>query len=197
MAKTNKGIREVDDYLDDMTRWQDEARRLRRVLLGCGLTEALKWRKPCYTHEGDNIAIVQPMKNFLALMFFKGALLDDPKGLLQSQGENTRSALRLCFTSPSEVTKLRADIQGFVRKAIEVEAAGLKVAKPKRLVLAAELQARLDGDPKLRAAFEALTPGRQRGYNLHISGAKQSKTRAARVEKQVARILAGKGLRDR
>lgn len=187
----------LDEFFDSLENWGAEAKKLRTILRRCPLEEVLKWRKPCYAHKGDNIAIIQPFKNFLALLFFKGALLDDPDGLLESQGKNTRSALRLCFTSVKEVSASRAAIEAFVAQAIEVERQGLTVDAPSELVLADELRARLDRNKKLKAAFEALTPGRQREYNLFISGAKQAKTRAARVEKHVERILAGKGLRDR
>lgn len=188
--------KKVDAYISRSKQWPDEMRALRTLLLGAGLDEAIKWGKPCYSHEGANIAIMQEMKNFLALMFFKGALLDDPQGLLQSQGENSRSALRLCFTSAADVERLAGPIADFVDQAVAAEAAGLEVAPAPELRLAAELQARLDRDAKLRAAFEALTPGRRREYNLHISDAKQAKTREARVDKCAPRILAGKGLRD-
>lgn len=187
----------TDAFFKTGKTWHREAKQLRSILADTGLDEELKWGKPCYTHGGSNIAILQRMNDFLALMFFKGALLSDPKGLLREQGKNTRSAKRLCFTSVAEVKKSEKAIRSFVRKAIEVETKGLKVAKPKKLVLADELQAALDDDPKLKKAFESLTPGRQREYNLHVSGAKQSATRARRVEKHVARILAGKGMRDR
>jgi len=170
--------------------------RLRAILLDCGLHEALKWGKPCYTHGGVNIAILQKMNAFLALMFFKGALLDDPKGLLEEQGENSRSARRLCFTDVRQVARMDASVRSFVGKAIAVEEAGLELPKRPDLVLVDELRARLDRDPALKAAFEKLTPGRQREYNLQVSSAKQSKTRVQRVEQQVPRILAGKGLRD-
>lgn len=186
----------VDDFLACTTSWSDEVEALRAVLKDCGLDESIKWGKPTYGHQGDNIAIIQPFKRFLALLFFKGALLDDPDGLLQSQGPNTRAALRLQFTSVDDVAERDAAIRAFVRQAIAVEAAGLTVPKVE-VVLAQELRDRLDADPALERAFEGLTPGRQREYNLFISGAKQSKTRAARVEKHVDRILAGKGLRDR
>lgn len=187
---------EVDAYFANAKRWVEESKQLRRILLGCDVEEALKWGKPCYVHDGNNIAIMQKMKGFLALMFFKGALLKDPDGLLREQGENSQSARRLCFTDVSQVRKMEAAVKDFVRRAIEVERAGLKVPR-KTMVLAEELQARLDDDPALAAAFTALTPGRQREYNLYISGAKQSKTRAARVDKHIPRILAGRGLRDR
>ena len=185
----------VDAYFANATRWVEESEALREILLGCDVQEALKWGKPCYAHAGKNIAVIQKMKNFLALLFFKGALLEDEHGLLEAQGENTRSARRLCFTDVKEVRKKKAAVRKFVRRAIEVEKAGLQVPK-KKVVLAEELQARLKDDPGLKAAFEALTPGRQREYNLYFSGAKQSKTRAARVEKWVPSIRAGKGMRD-
>ena len=185
----------IDAYLRRSTRWRQETVELRAILLGCQLDEALKWGKPCSTADGKNIAIIQPMKAFLALMFFKGALLDDPKGLLEAQGPNSRSARRLRFASAREVQRLKAAIQGLVRQAIEVEHSGRVVPK-EELVLAPELAERLAGDPELATAFGALTAGRRREYNLHICSAKQPKTRAARVQKHRAAILAGKGLRD-
>ncbi len=187
----------VDAYIARSERWPQEMTRLRDVLLGCGLTEELKWGKPCYAHGGANIAIIQEMKDFLALMFFKGALMEDPEGILEEQGPNSRSALRIRFTSPADVERLAGTLPDYVAEAIRVEEAGLEVGPAPDLALAEELQQRLDGDPDLAAAFEALTPGRQREYNLHISEAKQSSTRAARVEKHVDRIREGKGLRDR
>lgn len=188
---------EVDAYLAKLERWREECARLREVLVDCGLEESLKWRKPCYGHEGSNVAILQPMKRFVALMFFKGALLDDPEGVLQEQGKNTRSARRLCFTDVAEVDAMEDTLRGLVASAVHVEEAGLELPERPALELVPELRERLEADPKLAAAFEALTPGRQRGYNLHIGGAKQSATRARRVEKHVPRILAGKGLHDR
>ncbi len=171
--------------------------RLREVLLGCGLTEEIKWGKPCYTASGKNIAIIQRMNDFLALMFFKGSLLPDDKGVLKKQGANSRVARRMEFTSVQEVTKRARTIKAYVRQAIDIEEAGLKVPKvTKKLVYVDELRDRISRDPALKAAFKALTPGRQREYNFYFSGAKQPKTRAARVEKLVPKILAGKGLRD-
>lgn len=187
---------DVDTYFARARPWREEATQLRSILRATPLDEALKWGKPCYGAEGKNIAIMQPMKGFLALMFFKGALLKDPQGLLQEQGENTRSALRLCFTSVDQVRDMQAVIQDFVRQAIEVERAGLTVEKSSELVLVDELQAQLDGNPTLRAAFQALTPGRQRAYNIYFAGAKRAQTRADRVAKCVPAILAGRGLRD-
>ncbi len=188
---------EVDATIARSRQWAEEMTELRAVLLGCGLTEELKWGKPCYAREGRNIAIVQEMKDFLALMFFKGALLGDPAGVLEDQGPNSRSARRLRFTSVGDVTRLAGTVAEYVEEAVQVEAAGLEVGPPPELVLVDELRHRLDSDPALQVAFAALTPGRQREYNLHVAAAKQASTRAARVEKNVERIMAGKGLRDR
>lgn len=188
---------EVDDYIQRSDNWPAEMAALRPTLLACGLTEEIKWGKPCYSVDDGKILILQEMKRFLAVMFFKGALLDDHAGVLQSQGPNTRSALRICLTSVDDVTELTETIKDYIGQAIAVEEAGLEVGPAPEPTLVEELQDRLDADPALKAAFEGLTPGRQREYNLHISGAKQSKTRAARVEKFVPKILQGKGFRDR
>jgi uncharacterized protein YdeI (YjbR/CyaY-like superfamily) len=185
----------VDAYIARSTKWPEEIRKLRAILLRCGLTEELKWGKPCYANEGRNIAIVQEMNDFLALMFFKGALLHDAEGVLEEQGPNSHSARRIRFTSVGDVGRLAEAVRGCVREAIRVEDAGLEVAPPP-VVLVEELQSRLDRDPALKAAFEALTPGRQREYHLQVSSAKQASTREARVEKHVQRIMEGKGLRD-
>ncbi len=187
----------VDAYIKRSEKWPAEMSDLRAILLGCGLTEDIKWGKPCFGHEGKNIAIIQEMNDFLALMFFKGALLSDPGGLLKSQGPNSRSALRLQFYSVGDVARLAGSVKDLVDEAIRVEESGLELGPAPELVLVDELQDRLDEDPELRAAFAALTPGRRREYNLHISGAKQTKTRRERVEKYVPMILDGKGLRDR
>ncbi len=188
---------EVDAYIARSSQWPEEMGALRPILLAAGLTEEIKWAKPCYSHGAKNIVIMQEMKDFLALMFFKGALLDDPAGVLEEQGPNSRSALRMRFTSVDDVTRLADVVTAYVEEAVDVEEAGLEVGPAPELVLAAELQHRLDLDPELDAAFSALTPGRQREYNLHISEAKQAKTREDRVEKYAPKILDGKGLRDR
>jgi uncharacterized protein YdeI (YjbR/CyaY-like superfamily) len=188
---------DVDAYLEQSEQWPDEIAQLRPVLLRSGLTEEIKWGKPCYTHDGRNIAILQEMKGFLALMFFKGALLSDPDGVLEEQGSNTRSARRIRFRSTDDVLRLAPTVEAYLHEAIAVEEAGLEVGPGPELVLVEELQQRLDQDPELAQAFSSLTPGRQREYHLHVAGAKQSTTRSARVDKHVARILAGKGLRDR
>jgi uncharacterized protein YdeI (YjbR/CyaY-like superfamily) len=186
----------VDAYFAALKRWHEESVLLRATLLECDVDELLKWRKPCYASGGNNLAIIQPMKGFLALLFFKGALIKDPAGVLERQGENSESSRRLCFTDVRQVARMKATVKRFVRQAIEIEKSGQSVPK-KKLVLADELQLRLDTDPAFKAAFDQLTPGRRREYNLFVCGAKQSKTRTARVDKHVARILAGKGLRDR
>ncbi len=188
---------DVDDYIEQSDQWPEEMAELRPVLLGAGLTESLKWRKPCYSHDGKNIAIVQEMKDFLSLMFFKGALLEDPHGVLEDQGPNSRSARRIVFRSVEDVRTRTEIVAAYLTEAIDVEEAGLQVDAPPALDLVDELEQRLDADPALRAAFESLTPGRQREYNLYFAGAKQSTTRAARVEKYAPKILAGKGFRDR
>lgn len=187
---------EVDAYIAQSQQWPEEMTALRPILLGCGLTEELKWGKPCYTQDGRNIVILQEMKEFLALMFFKGVLLHDPDGVLEDQGPNSRSARRIRFTSPDDVARLADTVEEHVKQAVAAEESGLEVGPAPELVLVEELQERLDRDPALAAAFAALTPGRRREYNLHCSNAKQSKTRAARVDRHVSRILDGKGLRD-
>ena len=187
----------VDACIRRSDMWPEEMAGLRPILLGCGLTEKIKWRNPCYSHEGKNIVILQEMKEFLALMFFKGVLLKDPEGVLEEQGPNSRSARRIPFTSVEDVARLAGTVKAYIDEAIEVEKAGLKVGPAPELLLVPELQGPLDKDPSLKAAFEALTPGRRREYNLYFSGAKQEKTRAARVERYVQKILDGKGFRDK
>lgn len=196
MTKKNPS---VDAFIARTSQWQGETKKLRTILLGCGLDEALKWGKPCYTHEEHNLAIIQGFKGCCAVMFFKGALLKDPDGHLIRQGTNSQAAMRLEFTSVKQVDAMAPVLRAFVKQAMRVEDAGLQVDfKAKHeLQLPDELTQRLQRDPKLAAAFHALTPGRQRAYVLHFTAAKQSKTRAARIEKHVARIRAGKGLNDR
>jgi uncharacterized protein YdeI (YjbR/CyaY-like superfamily) len=193
-AATDPG---VDAYIARSERWPAEMAALRTVLLGCGLAEQVKWGKPCYAHEGRNIAIVQEMTGVLALMFFKGALMDDPEGVLEDQGPNSRSARRMTFTSVDEVTGRAQVVAAYVDRAIEVERSGRTAGPAPEPDLAPELRDRLDADAELREAFAALTPGRRREYAMHVAGAKQSRTRAERVERCVPRILEGKGLRDR
>lgn len=186
----------VEAFIGRQDQWGEEMTALQPILLECGLTPEIKWGKPCYSHEGRNIANFQPMKGFLSLMFFKGALLDDPAGLLRSQGENSRSALRLEFTSVDEVTDRADVVRDLVAEAIEVEDKGLTVEPAPERELCGELADRLEADPELRAAFEGLTPGRRREYDLYISDAKKAETREARIDKCAPKILAGKGFRD-
>lgn len=187
----------VDAFVSRAKAWRGEMEKLRSILRDCGLEEELKWGKPCFASEGKNVAIIQPFKEHCSLMFFKGALLEDTHGLLREQGENTQSAMRLEFTSEAQIKK--AVLTSYVKQAIAVEQAGLKVDfKAKReLELPAELTQMLEKDRKLAKAFQALTPGRQRGYVMHFAGAKQAQTRIARIEKCVPKILAGLGINDR
>jgi uncharacterized protein YdeI (YjbR/CyaY-like superfamily) len=186
----------VDAYMKRSTKWPEEMSAVRAILLDCGLTEEMKWGKPCYSHEGVNIVIIQEMKAFLSLMFFKGALLSDPQHVLVEQGPNSRSARRMEFTSVGDITRARKVIRAYVKEALRVEADGLQLDPRPKLVLVEELQQRLQRDNRLKTAFEALTPGRQREYNLHFAAAKQSSTRLARIDKFAGKILSGKGFRD-
>lgn len=192
-----KAYRDVDAYLAEADLWPDEITALRPILVGCGLTEEIKWGKPCYTHDGRNIVIVQEMKAFLSLMFFKGTLLDDPAGVLEPQGEHTRSALRMTFRSVADVTSRAGTIEDLVAAAIDVEDAGIVVAPAPEPDLAAELRERIATDPAFRTGFASLTPGRRRDYHLYVAAAKQEATRRRRVDTIAPRVIAGKGLRDR
>ncbi|TWT90340.1 hypothetical protein Mal64_07280 [Pseudobythopirellula maris] len=195
MSKTNP---QVDAYFKSLKHWRDELEELRAIALDRDLTEELKWRSPCYTVEGKNVAILGGFKEFCTISFFKGALLKDHKGLLDKPGKNSRAARLIRFTSVGEIVRLRPAIEACLREAIAAERAGLKVEVDQgaALELPAELVARFDESPALRTAFEALTPGRQRGYAMHFAAAKQSKTRTARIEKYEPRILQGKGFHD-
>jgi uncharacterized protein YdeI (YjbR/CyaY-like superfamily) len=189
----------VDEYAAGLERWRDEFAALRTILSDTELTEAFKWYKPCYTHAGKNIVIFQPFNDVCALMFFKGALLDDPKALLREQGENSRSSLRLEFRSVADVTSMKSALRDLVADAIRVQQARLRVKKPAPPThrdYPNELAALMEADPAFRDAFERLTPGRQRGYLLHFNGAKQSATRAARIERVQDRIMEGFGMHD-
>jgi uncharacterized protein YdeI (YjbR/CyaY-like superfamily) len=199
MTPENARSTSIDDLIERAPRWQEEMRELRRILLECDLSEELKWGKPCYAGGGGNIVIMQPFKAHLSLMFFKGALLDDPEGILRSQGENTRSAMRIEFTSPEQVAELEATLKAYVEEAIAVEKAGLAVPKQKvaEYEMPEELEERLREDDEYRAAFEALTPGRQRSYLLHVSAAKRAETRERRVEACRSKVLEGKRFNER
>jgi uncharacterized protein YdeI (YjbR/CyaY-like superfamily) len=186
----------VEAYLSRVKSWRSEIETLRTILLDCGLDEDLKWGKLCFSYEGSNVAIIQPFKEHCSLMYFKGVLLKDTHGLLRSQGQNTQSAMRLEFTHEAPVTK--ALVKSYTNQAIAAEKSGVKVEfKAKNeLELPEELSLVLKKDRKLAKAFGSLTPGRQRAYVLYFAGAKQSKTRTARIEKCIPKILAGMGMND-
>ncbi|MDX1641237.1 MAG: YdeI/OmpD-associated family protein [Balneolaceae bacterium] len=189
---------EVDKFLNRADNWQQEMEHLRQICLDCGLNETLKWKQPCYTFQENNIAIIQPFKKTCALMFFKGMLLKDPEGILEKPGKNSRIARRFSFSTLEEIIEMEPIIKSFIHEAIDVEKKGLKVPEKKKKEpdYPEEFQQKLDENPALKEAFDALTPGRQRGYLFHFSGAKQSKTRMRRVEKYIPKILDGKGLHE-
>lgn len=188
----------VDAFLTRTQTWREELETLRRILLDCQLTEDLKWGKPCYTFQDSNIVLMVPFKEYCALLFTKGALLKDANGILVTPTENTQAARQIRFTSLQEIVDLQPVLKAYVQEAIEVEKAGLKVTfkKSSEFPVPEEFTNKLDENPALKTAFDALTPGRQRGYLLYFSSAKQSKTREARIEKCVPQILDGKGLDD-
>jgi len=179
-------------------KWQKEADKLRKIALDCGLIEELKWGKPCFTYKRKNVAIIIPLKNACALSFFKGALLKDPKHILQKIGQQ-QAGRWIKFTSLKQITAEQSALSKYIYEAIKVEESGKKVRlkKASEYAVPAELQAKLNAAPELRAAFEALTPGRRKSYIFHVSGAKQSKTRATRAERCVPIILSGRGFNER
>jgi uncharacterized protein YdeI (YjbR/CyaY-like superfamily) len=189
----------VDEFLRKEKRWQEEFKQLRQIILDCQLTEELKWGQPCYTSEGRNVVLIHGFKEYCAILFVKGALLKDAKGILVQQTENVQAGRQIRFTSVQAIAGMRTTLKAYVHEAIEVEKSGLKVERKKtaEFKVPEEFQAKLDGIPALKTAFEALTQGRQRAYLLYFSGAKQPKTRESRVEKCVAQILNGKGLDGR
>ena len=179
-------------------KWNAELAALRAVLCACPVTEDFKWRSPCYTFEGGNVAAVWGLKDVCAVAFFKGVLLKDPEGILSAPGGNSRAMRVVRFCSTADIESRRAALKDYIHEAIELERAGARVDLPKDdLDYPEELVRRLAEDPVFQAAFAALTPGRQRGYLLHISQAKQSKTRSARIDTHRPRILDGKGMHDR
>jgi uncharacterized protein YdeI (YjbR/CyaY-like superfamily) len=188
----------VDGWLRKTTKWQKESEELRRIVLSAPLQEDVKWRFPCYTLGGSNIVLIHVFKEYCAILFFKGALLKDRKHILVKPGENTQSSRQIRFTSVQQILEMEPVIKAYIREAIEVEKAGLKVdlKKTAEFAIPEEFQKKLDELPALKKAFTALTPGRQRGYLLYFAAAKQPKTREARVEKSRQRILDGKGLDD-
>ena len=187
----------VDTYIGKATQWRKEMEYLRTILLDCGLTEELKWGKPCYAYLHSNIVVIQAFKEYCALLFFKGVLLKDPDGILVKTGVNTRVGRQARFTNVRDIVKLEPVLKACIYEAIEVEKAGLKVnLKTKKEPVPEEFQKKLNKTPALKTAFNALTPGRQRAYIIYFSAPKQSKTRESRIEKCMKQILSGKGLND-
>jgi len=188
----------VDFYFNKTTKWQEEYERLRMIILDCQLTEELKWGCPCYTFQEKNIVLIHGFKEYCALLFFKGVLLNDANGILIQQTENVQVARQMRFTNLREIIDMESILKTYIYEAIEVEKAGLNVELKKvtEFTISAEFQDKLNHIPALKTAFEALTPGRQRAYLLHFSAPKQSKTRESRVEKYMPQILNGKGLDD-
>ena len=194
----NKMNPKVDFYFSKAKKWQAELERLRMIVLDCGLTEELKWGVPCYTFQKSNIVLIHVFKEYCALLFFKGVLLNDAKGILIQQTKNVQAARQIRFTSVREIVKMKPILKAYIHEAIEVDKAGLKVPfkKTKEFSMPEEFQNKLNENRALKKAFNALTPGRQRGYLLYFSAPKQSKTRESRVEKYMPQILNGKGLND-
>lgn len=188
---------DVDAYIAQSDLWPDEITAIRPMLLSCGLDETIKWGKPCYCVGDDNVVLLQEFADHLALLFFSGVLLADPARVLQAQGPNTHGPKRMQFTSVDDVERLREIIESYVEEAIHHARVGTELPPRPEEELAAELQERLANDRRLAEAFDELTPGRRREYNLHISGAKKPETRVRRIDNVVPRILDGKGLRDR
>ena len=195
MNETNPA---VDWFFDKATKWQKEYEKLRTLILGCGLTEELKWGCPCYQFEGTNIVLIHGFREYCAVLFFKGALLADADGILIQQTPNVQSARQVRFTNLQEIVKKERILKAYIYEAIEVERAGLKVKlkKTSDFKVPEEFQKKLDKNAGLKKAFGELTPGRQRAYIFYFSQPKQSKTRESRVEKYVKQILKGKGLDD-
>jgi len=188
----------VDFYFSKAQQWQQELEQLRMIILDCGLTEELKWGVPCYTFQKSNIVLIHVFKEYCAVLFFKGALLNNADGILIQQTENVQAARQVRFTGVAQIIEIAATLKAYIYEAIEVEKAGLKVElkKTSEFVMGDEFQNKLDQMPALKTAFDALTPGRQRAYMLHFSAPKQTKTRQERVEKWIPQILNGKGLND-
>jgi uncharacterized protein YdeI (YjbR/CyaY-like superfamily) len=188
----------VDKFLSEAEAWREEFKKLRSIILACGLTEELKWGKPCYSLQGTNVVLIHGFKEYCAVLFMKGALLKDKKGILVQQTENVQAARQVRFTNVQEIARLEPILKSYIKEAIGVEKAGLEVnyKKTSEFAVSEEFQKKLREMPALKTAFEALTPGRQRGYLLYFASAKQSQTREARIEKCVDQILDGKGLNE-
>ncbi|MDV6236112.1 DUF1801 domain-containing protein [Leptospira ellisii] len=197
MVKNTKNP-EVDKFLIESEKWRKEFETLRAVALECGLTEEFKWGNPCYTFQGSNIVLIHGFKEYCAFLFFKGALLKDPKGILIQQTKNVQAARQIRFTEVHEIVKTKTILKTYIKEAIKTEKAGLEVnyKKTSEFAIPEEFRIKLNELPALKTAFQALTPGRQRAYILHFAAPKQSKTRESRIEKNIPRILKGKGLND-
>ncbi|HSB92192.1 MAG TPA: DUF1801 domain-containing protein [Flavitalea sp.] len=188
----------VDFYFDKATSWQKEITELRKVVLDCGLNETLKWGCPCYTLQDKNIVLIHTFKEYCAVLFFKGALLKDTKNILVQQTKNVQSARQVRFVNVKEVIQLKTTLKAYIKQAIAVENAGLKVdfKESRELIIPSELKARFSKSPALKTAFNGLTPGRQRAYVLYFTAPKQTQTRESRIDKYTTQILNGKGLND-
>ncbi|MCX6187224.1 MAG: DUF1801 domain-containing protein [Bacteroidetes bacterium] len=188
----------VDEYMNSAQKWQEEMLKLRTIVLDCHLTEEVKWGQPCYTFKNSNIVLIHGFKEYCALLFMKGALLSDTHGILIQQTENVQAGRQIRFINVKEIEQQETLLKAYIYEAIEVEKAGLKVNfnKDVELVLPEEFRKKLEEMPLLKSAFEALTPGRQRAYNLYFSTPKQSKTRESRIENYIPKIINGKGLND-
>ena len=188
----------IDGFLKKAKKWREEFEKFRLVCLDCGLTEELKWGKPCYRYQGSNIVLIHGFKEYCALLFFKGALLKDPSGILIQQTENVQAARQIRFTDVQEIVEMEPILKSYIKEAIELEKAGAKVnfKKAAEFTVPEEFKNRLAETPALKTAFQALTPGRQRAYLLYFAAPKRSKTRQSRVEKYRKQILNGKGLDD-
>jgi len=186
----------VDAYINKISQWKEETEQLREILLDCGLTEELKWSKPAYLYNDSIVVVIQAFKSYFALLFYKGVLLQDPDKLLVRMGDNTKVGRQMRFDNVKDIHTKKKSIKAYIKEAITLEKKGLKVtSQPK--AMPKELEQKLATDPTLKKAFESLTPGRQRGYNIYFSQAKQSQTRVARIEKCTPKIMNGKGLNDR
>lgn len=198
MMSNSRTNPKVDEFLNKATKWKEEYEKLRNICLDFELTEEFKWKHPCYTFNSKNIVLIHGFKEYCALLFHKGALIKDDHGILIQQTENVQAARQIRFTNVQEIVEMETILKAYIHEAIEVEKAGLEVdfKKDTEYKIPEELQNKFDQIPALKAAFEALTPGRQRAYILYFSQAKQSKTRESRIEKYMEKILNGKGLKD-
>ncbi len=189
---------EADRFFSRATTWKGEIEELRSIVLGCGLSETIKWRNPCYTSDARNIVLIHVFKEYCALLFFKGALIKDDSGLLIQQSSNVQAARQARFTDVTQIVQSKKALKNLILQAIEIEKSGIQVAmkKTEEYAFPEELQQKIKEFPRLKTAIDNLTPGRQRGYLLYFSSAKQSATRASRIEKNIQRIMDGKGLND-